>query len=193
MPLCPLAGPERKHAGSVRSVAGSFVRSRSCRVPEVRLRVALLDVDLRQHLVIAEGEAEQRGGGDRYALGAQPATLNPYSHGGSQGFKSPHLHPTQPWSPAWRVASVRPAPVQIPLPGSKRAATANETANRYSIAATRRSEATRTRLLGLPITSRFPTVQRVALSAVLPGQVRCAVRLMPFRRAEWCVVEWPRE
>jgi hypothetical protein len=27
------------------------------------------------------------------------------SHGGSQGFKSPHLHPTKPWSPAWRVIS----------------------------------------------------------------------------------------
>jgi hypothetical protein len=27
------------------------------------------------------------------------------SHGGSQGFKSPHLHPQHPWSPAWRVTS----------------------------------------------------------------------------------------
>ena len=50
------------------------------------------------------------------------------SHGGSQGFKSPHLHPQKSWSPAWRVPSVRPAPSQIPLPGSKRAATATETA-----------------------------------------------------------------
>ena len=63
------------------------------------------------------------------------------SHGGSQGFKSPHLHLTQPWSAAWRGASTGPGPLQVPLPGSKRAATANETANRYSIAAKGRSEA----------------------------------------------------
>ena len=49
--------------------------------------------------------------------------------------------PTTPWSPAWRIHSVGPAPFQVSLLGSKRAATANETANRYSIAAKRRSEA----------------------------------------------------
>jgi hypothetical protein len=37
--------------------------------------------------------------------------------------------------------------------------------------------------------SRFLSVQRVALSAVLPGQVQCAVRLIPSRPAEWRVVE----
>jgi hypothetical protein len=60
--------------------------------------------------------------------------------------------PTKPWSPAWRVASTGPAPFQVPLPGSKRAATANETANRYSIAAKRRCEAD---TYHLPITRRM--------------------------------------
>ena len=36
--------------------------------------------------------------------------------------------PQQPWSPAWRVVSAGPTPSQIPLPGSKRAATPTETA-----------------------------------------------------------------
>ena len=35
-----------------------------------------LDVDLRQHLVMAEGAAEPDGGDDRHALGAQPAVLD---------------------------------------------------------------------------------------------------------------------
>jgi hypothetical protein len=63
------------------------------------------------------------------------------SHGGSQGSNPLTSTPQQPWSAAWRIHSAGPSPFQVPLPGSKRAATANETANRYSIAAKRRSEA----------------------------------------------------
>jgi hypothetical protein len=36
--------------------------------------------------------------------------------------------PQQPWSPAWRRPCARPAPSQITLSGSKRAATANQPA-----------------------------------------------------------------
>src|SRR5215211_8507865 len=37
--------------------------------------------------------------------------------------------------------------------------------------------------------SRFPDVCGASPSAVLPGQVQCAVRLIPSRPAEWRVVE----
>jgi hypothetical protein len=43
---------------------------------------------------------------------------------------SPPPH-RKPWLPAWRALSARPEPFQIPLPGSKRAASANETAGRH--------------------------------------------------------------
>jgi hypothetical protein len=63
--------------------------------------------------------------------------------------------PTKPWSPAWRVVLAGPAPFQLPLPGSKRAATANETANRYSIAAGDGAKRTRTRPSELRFSSPF--------------------------------------
>jgi hypothetical protein len=37
--------------------------------------------------------------------------------------------------------------------------------------------------------SRFPDVWGASPSAVLPGQVQCAVRLIPSCPAEWRVVE----
>src|SRR5215208_8448854 len=35
-----------------------------------------LDVGVREHLVVAEGAADQGGGDDRHALGAQPTALD---------------------------------------------------------------------------------------------------------------------
>src|SRR5215207_5797053 len=54
------------------ALAGSGARAQ----PHPHASGVPLDVDLRQHLVIAEGAAEQAGGDDRHALGAQPATLD---------------------------------------------------------------------------------------------------------------------
>jgi hypothetical protein len=47
------------------------------------------------------------------ARGSNPLTSTPHN---------------SPCSPAWRRPSAKPAPFQSPLPGSKRAATANATA-----------------------------------------------------------------
>jgi hypothetical protein len=102
----------------------------------------------------------------------------PHSHGGSQGFKSPHLHPRKdPGHWPRRVAPAGAAPSRHGPPGSKRAATADETANRCSIAATM-TQRSGTGLPDLPIMSPFPAVHRVAARPVLAGQVGCGVRLV---------------
>src|SRR4029453_14978369 len=49
--------------------------------------------------------------------------------------------PQQPWSPAWRIALAGPLPFQGRWPGSKRAATTNETASVLDRGPRRRSEA----------------------------------------------------